>query len=152
MDISKIKVGSTTYNVKDASISSWAKESTKPNYTYSEISCEVATQTASGAITVDGTKPLHIVTLSGAATSLAFSSGNLPAVGHSCHIILTSSTGTTVSIAHITTGSVRYICPEGASPFDIDVPAGGYAEINMLRGADTTEDNNIVSWIYVRGI
>lgn len=124
----------------------------KPSYAYGEIGYEVATQTTSGAVTIDGTKPLHIVTLSGAATSVAFSTGNLPAVGHLCHVIFTASTATTVSIAHVSTGSVRYICPEGSSPADIDVPAGGYAEVDFLRGADTTESNDTIAWIYVRGV
>ena len=124
----------------------------KPSYAYGEIGYEIATQTTSGAISVNGTKPLHIITLSGAATSVAFSSGNLPAVGHLCHIIFKAATATTVSIAHVSTGSVRYVCPGGESPDDIEVPAGGYVEIDLLRGADTEENNETVSWVYVRGI
>lgn len=119
---------------------------------YAGVTYETVTQTTSGAVTVNGTKPLHIITLSGAATSVSFSSGNLPEVGHSCHIIFTAPSATTVSIAHVSIGAVRYICPEGSNPSDIDIPAGGYAEVDLLRGADTTENNETVSWIYVRGI
>ncbi|WP_287385863.1 hypothetical protein [Lachnospira sp.] len=37
MDVSKIKLGEETYNVKDANIPTWARASTKPTYTASEV-------------------------------------------------------------------------------------------------------------------
>ena len=127
-----------------------------PSISYPNVGYEVAIAADNGntanAITLDGGKPLHIITLTGAVTSVAFATGKLPAVGHSCHVIFTAATATKVSIAHVSTGAVRYICPEGSSPSDIDVPAGGYAEIDLLRGADTEESNETISWIYVRGI
>lgn len=36
-DISKVTVGSTTYNIKDAAVPSWAKAANKPSYTASEV-------------------------------------------------------------------------------------------------------------------
>jgi len=137
-------------------VSSWAKAASKPSYAYSEIGYTVATASdnsnTSGAITLDGEKPLHVIALSGAVTSVAFTSGKLPAVGHSCHVIFTAASATTVTLSHIDDQSVRYICPAGEDPDDLEVPAGGYVEIDFLRAPDTTESNNTINWIYVRGI
>lgn len=36
-DVSKVKLNGTTYNVKDASVPSWAKQSSKPSYTQDEV-------------------------------------------------------------------------------------------------------------------
>ena len=36
-DISKIKLGENTYNIKDANIPAWARSATKPTYTASEV-------------------------------------------------------------------------------------------------------------------
>lgn len=151
-DTITVPYATTAGSAPASDVSAWAKAANKPSYAYSEIGYTVGTQTTSGAVTVDGTTPLHIITLSGAATSLAFSTGNLPPVGHSCHVIFTASSATTVTLAHIDTGSVRYICPAGDDPDDLDVPAGGYIEVDLLRAPDTTESNDTISWIYVRGI
>lgn len=105
-----------------------------------------------GAIQLNGSIPLQTISITGAVTSVSFASGKLPPVGHSCHVIFSSSSSTTISLAHITTGAVRYICFGGTNPDDIEISAGGYAEIDFLRAADTIESNSTVSWIYVRGI
>ena len=122
------------------------------SHEYQEITYNTSTTTNnnaySGAITIDGTKSLHVIALTGVVTSVTFATNKLPAIGHSCHIIFTSESGTTVSIAHSTTGTIRYICPAGESPDDLEIPAGGYAEINLLRGPNVS--NNTM--IYVRGI
>ena len=36
-DVSKVKLNGTAYNVKDASVPSWAKQSSKPSYTQDEV-------------------------------------------------------------------------------------------------------------------
>ncbi len=36
-DLSKVKLNGTTYNLKDAAVPSWAKASSKPTYTYTEV-------------------------------------------------------------------------------------------------------------------
>lgn len=68
---------------------SWAKASSKPSYGYGEISYGVNTVTTSGAISLNGTTPLHVVTLNGNASSVALSSN--PVAGHSCHVIFYST-------------------------------------------------------------
>lgn len=138
MDISKIKVGTTVYNVKDASISSWAKAANKPDYAYGEIGHVVNTTTTSGAISLAGTIPLHIITLNGNASSVSLSSS--PAAGHSCHVIFAcGATSYTVAIAH---DSTSRICPD-ASDVSITVPANGYVEVDFLY-------DGIKTW--VRGV
>lgn len=37
MDVSKIKLGTETYNIKDSNISAWARAAAKPTYTASEV-------------------------------------------------------------------------------------------------------------------
>ena len=171
MDISKITVNGITYNLQDTTYESKQAASggtdlslvtTGEKYTwsqetkYGDVEYDTTTATdnnlTSGALQLDGTIPVQIVSLTGAVTSVSFASGKLPPIGHSCHIIFTSSTSTTVSLAHINTGSVRYICPGGTNPDDLEVTADGYAEIDFLRMPDTEESGDTVSWIYVRGI
>lgn len=138
MDISKIKVGSTTYNIKDADVYSWAKSSTKPDYAYSEIGYTVNTTTsAGGTLSLAGTTPLHVVTLTGNVSALTLSSN--PSDGHSCHIIFIANDEYTIAIAHDATNRV---CPE-AEDISLTIPAGGYVEIDFLNA------NNKV---FVRGI
>lgn len=44
MDISTVTINGIVYNLKDANVPSWAKESSKPSYTVNEISgLEIAT-------------------------------------------------------------------------------------------------------------
>ena len=127
-----------------------------PDLKYSDISYDVATaaynEATSGAITIDGTKPISIITLTDSATSVAFDTDHLPEVGHTCQVILRSASDTSISIAHSVSGDIRYVCPKGVTPADIEIEAGGYAEISFLRGNDTEEDENVIKWIYVRGI
>lgn len=121
-----------------SAISDWAKASTKPSYTYPEIGYTVnATSSAGGTLSLAGTTPLHIITLTGNVSALTLSSN--PIEGHSCHVILTSSSERTVAIAHDATNRV---CPK-AEDISLTVAAGGYVEIDFLSA------NNKV---YVRGV
>ena len=36
-DVTKLNIGGTDYNIVDASVPSWAKQSTKPTYTANEV-------------------------------------------------------------------------------------------------------------------
>lgn len=122
---------------------SWAKASTKPSYTYSEIGYGVsATSSAGGALSLAGTTPLHVITLNSAAVSGVTLSAN-PAAGHSCHIMFVNSTSAdlTVDIAY---DSTNRITPD-AGTLTLTVPASnaGYAEVDFI---------NVNSKIYVRGV
>ena len=106
---------------------------------YGNVTFSINTTTSSGGtLSLDGTIPLHVVTLTGNVSALSLSTN--PVAGHSCHIILTAASEYTVAIAHDATNR---ICPEGKSPDPFTIPAGGYVEINFL---------NIGNKIYVRGI
>lgn len=119
-------------------VSSWAKASSKPSYAYSEIGYTVnATSSAGGTLSLNGTTPIHVVTLTGNVSALTLSAN--PAEGHSCHVIFTSTAARTVSIAHDSTSRV---CP-GAADVTLNIPANGYVEINFLTAN---------SKVYVRGI
>ena len=126
-------------NARPASdVSAWAKASSKPSYAYSEIGYAVnAVSSAGGSVSLVGTTPLHLVTLTGNVSALTLSSN--PAEGHSCHVIFTAAAKQTVVIAHDATNR---ICP-GAEDISLEVPAGGYVEIDFL-----TVDNKV----YVRGV
>lgn len=122
---------------------SWAKASTKPSYAYSEIGYTVsATSSAGGALSLAGTTPLHVITLTSAAVSGVTLSAN-PAAGHSCHIMFVNSTSAdlTVDIAY---DSTNRITPD-ANTLTLTVPASsaGYAEVDFI---------NVNSKIYVRGV
>lgn len=104
---------------------------------YADINYEVVTGNASGAVIIDGSKPLHILTMTGAITSVALSTS--PAAGHSTHVIFYSASEQSVSIAHDATARV---CPEAAD-LSLTVKASGYAEVDFLN--DGTK-------IYVRGV
>lgn len=112
--------------------------------TYNALTYEIGTaQTiAGGALSVDGTKALHVITTTGAISGITFSAA--PADGHSCHVIITAASELTVSIAHGATMVTGYtsVCPE-ATALDITIPAGGYIEVDLLR---------VGTNIYVRGV
>lgn len=126
-------------NARPASdVSAWAKASSKPSYAYSEIGYTVnAISSSGGSVSLAGTTPLHVVTLTGNVSALTLSTN--PAAGHSCHVIFTSTAKRTVAIAHNATNRV---CPE-AKDVSLTVPANGYVEIDFLSA------NNK---IYVRGV
>ena len=109
---------------------SWAKASSKPGYSYGEITYNTYTATTSGALTLNiSTYPLCCITLNGNVSSVSFS--GYPAAGHSGHVIFynSGSSDYTVNIAH---GSGSIKCPE-AKDIALTVKAGGYAEIDVLH-------------------
>lgn len=156
--VTGVKVGNTSYSplsgiislpaypttLPASDVSSWAKQSSKPSYVYSEIGYDLGSTTTSagGALSLDGSKPLHVVNLTSAAVSGLTLSTN-PSAGHSCHIIFTNSTSSdlTVAIAH---DSTNRVCPAGAN-LELTVPknSAGYVEIDFL---------NVNGKIYVRGV
>ena len=125
------------------SIPSWAMALTKPSYSYGEIGYDVAIAAdngnTAGIITIDGTKAVTVIALTGDVSSLDLASGKTPAAGHSAHVIFTADTARTVAIAHDAT--VR-VCPKGED-VSLSIPAGGYAEVDFL---------NANSKIFVRGV
>ena len=170
MDISKVKVGSTTYNIKDitarqytgtvtgvtvgsggtnytptngvvtipaypttlpaSDVSAWAKESSKPSYSYSEIGYTVNTaNSAGGTVTVDATIPIHVITLTGNVSAVTFSNATSMIRGHSCHVVFYAAAAQTVVIANKHT-SGRY-CPNNED-ITLEIPAGGYVEVDVL--------------------
>lgn len=104
---------------------------------YKDVSYTVATQSKSGALTIDGSKPIHVVTATGNITSVTLSTN--PAAGHSTHVIIFSTAARTVAVAHHATSRV---CP-GAANLSLSIPANGYVELDFL---------NANSKIYVRGV
>ena len=120
-------------------VSSWAKAANKPSYAYSEIGYSLGSTTTSngGTLSLDGTVPVHVVTVSGNISALELSTN--PAAGHSCHVILTAESSYTVLIAH---DSTDRICPD-ADDVELTIPAGGYIEVDFLNADDK---------IFVRGI
>lgn len=122
----------------------WSQAQTKPSYSYDEIGYNVATAAdngnTAGIITIDGTKPLTVLALTGDVSSLDLASGKAPEAGHSAHVILTAASACNVSIAHDAT--VR-VCPKGSDGMSISIQAGGYAEVDFL---------NVANKIFVRGV
>ena len=125
------------------SIPLWAMAQTKPSYSYGEIGYDVATAAdngnTAGIITIDGTKAVTVIALTGDVSSLDLASGKTPSVGHSAHVIFTAAAARTVAIAHDAT--VR-VCPKGED-VSLSIPAGGYAEVDFLNAANK---------IFVRGV
>jgi len=110
---------------------------------YSAITYAVSTTSdngnTSGSVTIDGTKPLTILTVTGDITSLSLASGKMPVAGHSAHVMLTSSAARNVTIVHNSTSSV---CPSGSN-VTLSIPADGFVEVDFI---------NVNNKIYVRGI
>lgn len=104
---------------------------------YPNVKYDVATQSKSGALTIDGSIPLHIITCTGNISSVALSTN--PAAGHSCHVIFFATAARTVAIAHNATARV---CPE-AKNLSLSITANGYVEVDFL--SDGTK-------VYVRGV
>ena len=134
-------------------VSAWAKAANKPSYGYGEIAYLSATSAdytianSSTTLSVDGTQPLQVVTTTANIAGITFSA--LPANGHSCHLIITATSAKTVDIAHnatmITVGGTAYttVCPKAAAIDTLEITAGGYVELDLLR---------VGTKIYVRGV
>lgn len=106
---------------------SWAKAENKPSYAYSEIGYTVSTtSSAGGTLSLAGTTPLHVVTLTGNVSALSLSAN--PAEGHSCHVIFTAASAQTVTITH---DSADRVCPR-ATNVTLSIPADGYVEVDFL--------------------
>lgn len=133
-------------------VQAWAKAANKPSYNYTEINylsntaSDYTISSVGGAVTVDGTKPLQVITISAAISGITFTA--LPENGHSCHLIITAASDLSVAIAHdatmITVDDTAYksVCP-AADDVSLDIAAGGYVELDLLR---------VGTNIYVRGI
>jgi hypothetical protein len=104
---------------------------------YANVSYGVNTASVSGAVSIDGRIPLHILTVTANVSSVALSYN--PAAGHTCHVIFKAASAMTVALAYHATNRVT---PDGQG-INLDIPAGGYAELNFL--SDGTN-------VYVRGI
>ena len=104
---------------------------------YPDVTYTVATQSTSGSISIDGSKPVHVITLTGNASAVTLSTQ--PAEGHSTHVFFYSTSQRTVAIAHNATTSR---CPE-ATALSLTVKANGYVEVDFLKA------NGV---IYVRGV
>ena len=113
------------------------------NVNYSTTTYDVATTSdngnTSGTVTIDGTKAVTVLAITGDVTSLELASGKNPEAGHSAHVILSASSARSVTITH---NSTSRICP-GAANLSLSIPAGGYAEVDFI---------NANSKIYVRGV
>ena len=143
MEINKISVNGTQYDINDNRLSSWAIQSTKPSYAYSEIGYTATAVNGTGALTLAGTAPIYIVTATGDISSVSLTAN--PTAGHSCHVIFVTASNDSnersVSIAH---DSTNRVCPGGDDiSFTIPANAGGYVEVDFLNA------NNKV---YVRGV
>jgi hypothetical protein len=121
---------------------------------YGGIDYTIATSSDNGntkdSITIDGRVALTVISLTGNVSSLSIASGKNPKKQHSAHVILANNSVSdtyTVTISHNANTS---ICPDGTDPDPLEVPAGGYVEIDFL--CINTTDNTSNDKIYVRGI
>lgn len=93
-DVTKLNIGGTDYNIVDASVPSWAKQSTKPTYTASEVGAAeevtVVTISTAGAVS-QALDPNRFYKFTGALTSLS--------------LTLVSGTGFVIYAGKFTTGS-----------------------------------------------
>lgn len=94
MDVSKIKLGEETYNIKDANISAWARAAAKPTYTASEVGAAeemtIVTISTDGAVS-QALDPNKFYKFTGTLTSLS--------------LTLVSGTGFAIYAGKFTTGS-----------------------------------------------
>lgn len=108
------------------------------NVAYADVTYNVQTaDNVSGSVSIDGSKPIHVLTLTGDVTAVTLST--LPSEGHSTHVFFCSSQQRSVTITHHNTDRV---CPQ-AQDLSLTVTANGYAEVDFLKA------NNKV---YVRGV
>lgn len=125
----------------------------KVNQGYAGVDYSIATAAdngnTSGVLTIDGTKALTVIALTGNVSSITIASGKNPTKNHSAHVILTNASNAayTVAIAH---NATTCICPNGTDPEPLEVPAGGYVEIDFLciNATDVAANDKI----YVRGV
>ena len=135
------KFTDTTYSSKAAASGGTAVSlcTTGEKYNWNVINglFTVATKSVTGAVSIAGTTPVHVLTATGNISSITLSAN--PAAGHNCHVIITATAARTVVIAHDATNRV---CP-GAADVTLSIPANGYVEIDFLTANGK---------VYVRGV
>ena len=125
----------------------------KVNQGYAGVDYSIATAAdngnTSGVLTIDGTKALTVIALTGNVSSISIATGKNPTKNHSAHVILANASNAayTVAIAH---NATTCICPGGTDPDPLEVAAGGYVEIDFLciNATDVAANDKI----YVRGV
>ena len=132
----------TTKDYETWNGSSWITSSVG-TANYSTTTYDVSTTSdngnTSGTVTIDGTKALTVLAITGDVTSLALASGKTPEAGHSAHVILSATSARSVTLVH---NASTCICPKSAN-LTLSVTAGGYAEVDFI---------NANNKIYVRGV
>lgn len=134
----------TSQNI--ATVISGSGISTGGASTYSQLGYATSHINGSGALTIAGTDPVYVVTVSANISSVALQ--NNPTYGHSCHIIFKSADSSSYTVT-IGNNSTNRICPTSAG-LTLTVPAAGngYVEVDFLN----TGDSNIGDEVYVRGV
>ena len=127
---------------KPTNVSAFTNDSNYATETYvgNQIAVDHTVQTSTssgGTLSLDGSKAMHLVTLTGNVSALTLSTN--PTSGYSTHIIFTATSEYTVAIAY---DSTNRITPD-ADDVTFTVPADGYVEINFL---------NLNNKIFVRGV
>ena len=127
----------------------WAKASTKPSYSYSEISGTPSSLPASDVYSwaKASTKPSYTLSEVGASMSVSAISSN---TSSSCSITGSGNAGKSETIIYTNSGSsdltvtvpTTYKTPDGAA-IELTCKAGGYCEVSYL---------NIGGTIYARGL
>ena len=114
--------------------------------TYAQLGYATSHINGSGALTIAGTDPVYVVTVSANISSVALQTN--PTYGHSCHIIFKSADSSSYTVA-IGNDSVNRICPTSAG-ITLTVPAAGtgYVEVDFLNTGDSTVGDEV----YVRGV
>lgn len=103
----------------------------------SGIAASTTSSSVSGNVTVSGAVDVHFLTVTANVDSVTVNP--LPAAGKAITVIFTAAEDKTVIIGH--SASAR-VCP-GAEDLELEVPAGGYAEVSFLSDGDK---------VFVRGI
>jgi len=151
--ISQIKIGNTLYNIKDESAISSSDVTTAINgaleqaeVAYKSVKYNTTHITGNGALTIPGTEPVYVITVSGNVSSVTLQ--NNPTYGHSCHAIFKSADSSSYTV-FIGNDNTDRICPTTAG-VSLTVPASGqgYAEVDFINAGDTNTGNEI----YVRGL
>ena len=114
--------------------------------TYAQLGYATSHINGSGALTIAGTDPVYVVTVSANISSVALQ--NNPTYGHSCHIIFKSADSSSYTVT-IGNNSTNRICPTSAG-LTLTVPAAGngYVEVDFLNTGNST----IGDEVYVRGV
>lgn len=134
----------TNQNLADAIAAAGISTGGSGVSTYYQLNYPITRVNGSGTLSVPGTDPIYLVTVSSNISSVTL--GTNPPYGHSCKLLFKSADSNSYTVV-IGNDETNRICPKNQD-ISLAIPTSGYIEVDFLNVGNSTVGDEI----YVRGL